>query len=62
MLLELNYPLEWLLLGEVHSIDGSGTAKVAENPPLLAGVTVDGVVGTRFPSKYMVTIALGSKI
>ena len=40
----------------------TGTVKVAENPPLLAGVTVDGVVGTRFPSKYMVTIALGSKL
>ena len=42
--------------------DDAGTVKVAENPPLLLGVTVAGFVGTRFPSKCMVTIAPGSKL
>ena len=40
--------------------DWSGTVKVAENAPLLSGVTGFGVVVTGVPPKVMVTVELGS--
>ena len=52
----------WVTTTDLDPSDDEGTVKIAENPPLLLGVTVAGFVVTRFSSKCMVTIELRIKI
>lgn len=49
----------WVALTICSPLDDSGTAKVAENPPLLLVVTEEGSVVTTLPPKVMVTVELG---
>ena len=52
----------WVTTTDLDPSDDEGTVKIAENPPLLLGVTVGGFVVTMFSSKCMVTIELRIKI